>query len=74
MHCWAWHDPEAQGSCGVQVSVQGDFGAKIVALLRRLIWLKEHEPDIKSLVSNRCSALMPRHRSIRGLDWLSATL
>ena len=30
--------------------MQGDYGAKIVALLRRLIWLNENEPDIKSLV------------------------
>ncbi len=34
----------------MQVSVQGDYGAKVVALLRRLIWLKENEPEIKSLV------------------------
>lgn len=31
--------------------VQGDYGAKIDALLRRLLWLKEKQPDIKSLVS-----------------------
>ena len=34
-----------------QVHVQGDYGAKVDALLRRLLWLKEKEPDIKSLVS-----------------------
>ena len=37
--------------------MQGDYGAKVVALLRRLIWLKVNEPDIKSLV---------RHGTLRG--------
>lgn len=34
----------------IQVRVQGDYGAKIDALLRRLIFLNEKWPDIKSLV------------------------
>ena len=39
--------------------MQGDYGAKIVALLRRLIWLQENEPDIKSLVRHSFSCSYP---------------
>ncbi len=58
----------------MQVNVQGDFGAKIVALLRRLIWLKEHEPEIKSLVSNCSFALAFRYIPMLGLDRRKALL
>lgn len=35
----------------MQVNVFGDSGSKIHALLRRLVWLQENQPEIKSLVS-----------------------
>ena len=39
-----------------QVSVYGQWGSKIEALLRRLVWLRDNEPDIKCLVRNVCRA------------------
>lgn len=33
-----------------QVEIFGSWGAKISALLRRLVWLQDNHPEIKSLV------------------------
>lgn len=33
-----------------QVTINGQSGSKIDALVRRLVWLREHHPELKSLV------------------------
>lgn len=35
----------------VQVVLKGQWGSKIEALLRRLLWLQANHPEVKSLVS-----------------------
>ena len=49
--------------------VQGDYGAKVDALLRRLLWLKDKEPDIKSLV--RLWSILHMFDALNPCQWLA---
>ena len=42
----------------MQVAWIGQWGSKIEALMRRLLWLRQHHPEIKSLVRQRSDLLL----------------
>ena len=46
-----WQDLAEVAVWLVQVVLKGQWGSKIEALLRRLLWLQANHPEVKSLVS-----------------------